>query len=185
VILNRSSSTSLCKIDTTQNTISKKGTAEAKTKLDDDNDGSFSKQQQQEIKQQQPNFGLATPNSTTTSTTMENVVIPGKGKILPTKSEATFKNKVEQHLENINQAAEEAIKKELHFTIRFEDLEYRLPDGFTIMQGVSGEFKEGRLCAIMGPSGAGKTYTNRLLKFYKIRQKRDHDYNDHCYQLRN
>mmetsp|Transcript_29077 Transcript_29077/g.40223 ORF Transcript_29077/g.40223 Transcript_29077/m.40223 type:complete len:727 (-) Transcript_29077:189-2369(-) len=94
---------------------------------------------------------------------MENVVIPGKGKILPTKSEATFKNKVEQHLENINQAAEEAIKKELHFTIRFEDLEYRLPDGFTIMQGVSGEFKEGRLCAIMGPSGAGKTTLFNLI----------------------
>lgn len=41
--------------------------------------------------------------------------------------------------------------------IRFEDLGLELHNGTTVLQGVTGEFKAGRMAAIMGPSGAGKT----------------------------
>jgi len=42
------------------------------------------------------------------------------------------------------------------FDIKFEKLTKVLPSQ-VIMKDVSGEFKAGRLCAVMGPSGAGKT----------------------------
>uniref|UniRef100_A0A6U6G2C4 Calmodulin n=1 Tax=Zooxanthella nutricula TaxID=1333877 RepID=A0A6U6G2C4_9DINO len=48
-------------------------------------------------------------------------------------------------------------------TVEFEDLGLELPGGCggssgkRVLDGVTGEFKAGRLCAIMGPSGAGKT----------------------------
>jgi len=41
--------------------------------------------------------------------------------------------------------------------IAFEDLSLQLGSGKMVLEGVSGEFGAGRLCAIMGPSGAGKT----------------------------
>jgi len=41
--------------------------------------------------------------------------------------------------------------------IEFKDLSLALRNGTYVLQGVSGEFQAGRLCAIMGPSGAGKT----------------------------
>jgi len=41
--------------------------------------------------------------------------------------------------------------------IAFTDLGSELPSGKRVLQGVTGEFKAGRMCAIMGPSGAGKT----------------------------
>jgi len=41
--------------------------------------------------------------------------------------------------------------------ITFQDLSLELPSGVRVLQGVTGEFKAGRMCAIMGPSGAGKT----------------------------
>eukprot|EP00470_Lotharella_oceanica_P000916 CAMPEP_0170168654 /NCGR_PEP_ID=MMETSP0040_2-20121228/1607_1 /TAXON_ID=641309 /ORGANISM="Lotharella oceanica, Strain CCMP622" /LENGTH=870 /DNA_ID=CAMNT_0010406947 /DNA_START=54 /DNA_END=2666 /DNA_ORIENTATION=- len=53
--------------------------------------------------------------------------------------------------------------KETKFDIRFESLEYTLPDGHTIMKDVSGEFKKGHTCAVMGPSGAGKTTLFNLI----------------------
>lgn len=43
------------------------------------------------------------------------------------------------------------------FTIEFERIGLTLKNGTTIMQNVSGKFLPGRLCAVMGPSGAGKT----------------------------
>ncbi|KAJ3038987.1 hypothetical protein HDV00_012746 [Rhizophlyctis rosea] len=49
------------------------------------------------------------------------------------------------------------------FDIRFENLGKTLPTGVEIMRGVSGELKSGRTCAIMGPSGAGKTTFVTLL----------------------
>ena len=57
---------------------------------------------------------------------------------------------------------EEAEKPQLSrltrtFDIRFENLGKTLPTGVEIMRGVTGELKSGRTCAIMGPSGAGKT----------------------------
>ncbi|KAJ3295381.1 hypothetical protein HK104_002720 [Borealophlyctis nickersoniae] len=49
------------------------------------------------------------------------------------------------------------------FDIRFENLGKTLPSGVQIMKGVTGELKSGRTCAIMGPSGAGKTTFVTLL----------------------
>ena len=48
---------------------------------------------------------------------------------------------------------------ELHegFTIEFNQIGLKLKNGTSIMQSVSGKFLPGRLCAVMGPSGAGKT----------------------------
>jgi len=43
------------------------------------------------------------------------------------------------------------------FDIKFEKISKTLPSKQEIMRDVSGEFKAGRTCAIMGPSGAGKT----------------------------
>eukprot|EP00835_Amoeboradix_gromovi_P002324 NODE_130_length_18488_cov_0.389961.p1 type:complete len:846 gc:universal NODE_130_length_18488_cov_0.389961:7015-9552(+) len=47
--------------------------------------------------------------------------------------------------------------------IEFDNLEYKLPDGSVIMQNVSGFFTAGKMSAIMGPSGAGKTTLFSLL----------------------
>eukprot|EP00604_Paraphysomonas_vestita_P002123 CAMPEP_0174818772 /NCGR_PEP_ID=MMETSP1107-20130205/1628_1 /TAXON_ID=36770 /ORGANISM="Paraphysomonas vestita, Strain GFlagA" /LENGTH=300 /DNA_ID=CAMNT_0016031111 /DNA_START=699 /DNA_END=1598 /DNA_ORIENTATION=- len=43
------------------------------------------------------------------------------------------------------------------YTIEFNDISLILPNGVQIMKGVTGKFLPRRLCAIMGPSGAGKT----------------------------
>ncbi|ORY50037.1 hypothetical protein BCR33DRAFT_763088 [Rhizoclosmatium globosum] len=45
----------------------------------------------------------------------------------------------------------------LQMTYDFEGLSLKLPDGKMILQGVTGAVKAGRMTAIMGPSGAGKT----------------------------
>ncbi|CAI2169630.1 3148_t:CDS:10 [Funneliformis geosporum] len=49
------------------------------------------------------------------------------------------------------------------FDIEFENLELVLPPDITIMKGVTGKLSHGRTCAIMGPSGAGKTTFVSLL----------------------
>ncbi|CAG8559433.1 9983_t:CDS:10 [Cetraspora pellucida] len=49
------------------------------------------------------------------------------------------------------------------FDIEFENLGLILPSGIEIMKGVSGKLAHGRTCAIMGPSGAGKTTFVSLL----------------------
>ncbi|KAF0442646.1 putative ATP-dependent permease ADP1 [Gigaspora margarita] len=49
------------------------------------------------------------------------------------------------------------------FDIEFENLGLVLPSGIEIMKGVSGKLTHGRACAIMGPSGAGKTTFVSLL----------------------
>ena len=49
------------------------------------------------------------------------------------------------------------LKCEHVFDIDFEGIGLKLKNGKTIMHGVTGSFKNGRSCAIMGPSGAGKT----------------------------
>eukprot|EP00854_Cymbomonas_tetramitiformis_P016524 gene16524-19620_t len=55
------------------------------------------------------------------------------------------------------------------FNIEFIGLGCTLPNGVTIMKGVTGAFKAGRMCAVMGPSGAGKTTVITLItgKFKK------------------
>eukprot|EP00404_Azadinium_spinosum_P028313 CAMPEP_0180687744 /NCGR_PEP_ID=MMETSP1037_2-20121125/73618_1 /TAXON_ID=632150 /ORGANISM="Azadinium spinosum, Strain 3D9" /LENGTH=294 /DNA_ID=CAMNT_0022718553 /DNA_START=51 /DNA_END=931 /DNA_ORIENTATION=+ len=47
--------------------------------------------------------------------------------------------------------------KETRVSIAFEDLNLEIPSGALVLQGVTGAFTGGRMCAIMGPSGAGKT----------------------------
>lgn len=48
-------------------------------------------------------------------------------------------------------------------SVSFEDISLELPSGDAILSGVSGEFRTGRMCAIMGPSGAGKTSLMNVL----------------------
>ncbi|KAJ3337512.1 hypothetical protein HDU93_001005 [Gonapodya sp. JEL0774] len=47
--------------------------------------------------------------------------------------------------------------KSFRVDFRFEELSLNLKSGKTILQGVTGEIRAGRMTAIMGPSGAGKT----------------------------
>jgi len=47
--------------------------------------------------------------------------------------------------------------------ISFQNLGLELKDGKKVLNGVTGEFKAGRMCAIMGPSGAGKTTCMNVL----------------------
>merc|ERR1711972_1200462 len=42
-------------------------------------------------------------------------------------------------------------------SIGFDQLGLELADGSRVLDGVSGQFGAGRMCAIVGPSGAGKT----------------------------
>ena len=49
------------------------------------------------------------------------------------------------------------------FLITFENLGLTLPTGVSVMSNVHGSFQKGRLCAIMGPSGAGKTTVINLI----------------------
>ncbi|KAF9286985.1 hypothetical protein BGZ68_002365 [Mortierella alpina] len=48
-------------------------------------------------------------------------------------------------------------KAERSFDIRFEKLGLTLPTGVDIIRDISGRLLTGRTCAVMGPSGAGKT----------------------------
>eukprot|EP00933_Yihiella_yeosuensis_P040341 TRINITY_DN34620_c0_g1_i1.p1 TRINITY_DN34620_c0_g1~~TRINITY_DN34620_c0_g1_i1.p1 ORF type:complete len:1577 (+),score=285.87 TRINITY_DN34620_c0_g1_i1:184-4914(+) len=54
-------------------------------------------------------------------------------------------------------------KKQASASVSFEDICLDLPNGQRILEGVSGEFRAGRMCAIMGPSGAGKTSLMNVL----------------------
>ena len=49
------------------------------------------------------------------------------------------------------------------FNIEFIDIGFTLKNGVEIMKNVSGQFTAGRMCAIMGPSGAGKTTVINLV----------------------
>lgn len=54
-------------------------------------------------------------------------------------------------------------KKKAVASVSFEEICLELPSGERILEGVSGEFKAGRMCAILGPSGAGKTSLMNVL----------------------
>ena len=49
------------------------------------------------------------------------------------------------------------------FDFKFEELGLTLPNGITIMKGVNGTIRHGKVTAVMGPSGAGKTTFLTLL----------------------
>ncbi|KAF9431406.1 hypothetical protein BGZ76_000340 [Entomortierella beljakovae] len=58
---------------------------------------------------------------------------------------------------NMNVSTMTLPKAERSFDIRFESLGLTLPSGVDIIQNISGRLITGRTCAVMGPSGAGKT----------------------------
>ena len=66
-------------------------------------------------------------------------------------------------LKNRINEKEQLPKLERTFNIEFENLGLRLDNGVEIMKNVSGTLYAGRTCAIMGPSGAGKTTFVTLL----------------------
>ena len=57
----------------------------------------------------------------------------------------------------------DALPDHHEFEIEFTDLGLKLPNGVVIMEGVTGMFAPGRSCAVMGPSGAGKTTVMSLI----------------------
>ncbi|KAF9147942.1 hypothetical protein BG015_010344, partial [Linnemannia schmuckeri] len=58
---------------------------------------------------------------------------------------------------NMNVSTMTLPKAERSFDIRFEKLGLTLPNGVDIIKNISGRLITGRTCAVMGPSGAGKT----------------------------
>jgi len=48
-------------------------------------------------------------------------------------------------------------QKEETISLAFNDLGLDLKNGNCVLQGVTGQFAAGKMVAIMGPSGAGKT----------------------------
>ncbi|KAJ3015720.1 UNVERIFIED_CONTAM: hypothetical protein HDU68_012591 [Siphonaria sp. JEL0065] len=91
---------------------------------------------------------LKTPATTTTTNSL--VVIGAKNSAAAAISEnisiltSGFKKGLEGH-------------DDLRMNYKFKDLSLKLATGKDILKGVSGEIKSGRMTAIMGPSGAGKT----------------------------
>lgn len=85
-----------------------------------------------------------------------------------TKSDAVRELKRKRELDQtalknrLNEKAQLA-KLEKTFNIEFDNLGLRLDNGVEIMKNVSGTLYSGRTCAIMGPSGAGKTTFVTLL----------------------
>ncbi|KAI8847582.1 hypothetical protein BC829DRAFT_490653 [Chytridium lagenaria] len=66
-------------------------------------------------------------------------------------------SKMQARVGRLVDGVREALGDDLRMNFSFSDLSLRLPSGVTVLHGVSGEIKAGRLTAIMGPSGAGKT----------------------------
>jgi len=73
-------------------------------------------------------------------------------------------NNLLQHMMDEREERPEAVEIDRKkYDIEFEDLGLVLPSKVQIMSGVSGIFRSGRTCCIMGPSGAGKTTFVNLL----------------------
>jgi len=73
-------------------------------------------------------------------------------------------NNLLQNIMNEKEDRPEAVAvNRKRYDIQFNNLGLVLPSKVEIMRGVSGEFKSGRTCCIMGPSGAGKTTFVNLL----------------------
>src|SRR5262249_8420545 len=57
----------------------------------------------------------------------------------------------------------------LRDAIRFEGVTFAYPDGPTVLDHVSFEARTGRMSALVGPTGSGKsTVFNLLMRFYEI-----------------
>ena len=82
--------------------------------------------------------------------------------VIPEKDEKSFGDSVKKDLvENFNKAMD---GKSAQMDFRMENVSYTLPKGGkTILQGVSGDIRSGRMTAIMGPSGAGSNHFNLIL----------------------
>jgi ABC-type multidrug transport system ATPase subunit len=76
---------------------------------------------------------------------------------------AKFNNLLQHMMESKEDRPEAVVINRKKYDIQFENLGLTLPNGVEIMRGVTGEFKSGRSCCIMGPSGAGKTTFVNLL----------------------
>lgn len=74
---------------------------------------------------------------------------------LVTKAHKNRESDVELHDESAHKST--ARSTNTSFYIEFINIEFTLPNGISIMKDVSGHFQPGRICAVMGPSGAGKT----------------------------
>ncbi|KAI8926163.1 hypothetical protein BC831DRAFT_457743 [Entophlyctis helioformis] len=95
------------------------------------------------------------------------IVYIGFGWKAKSDAERDKKRKGEQNIANVAAAASHEkpvlARLEKTFDVEFENLSLTLPNGVEIMSGVSGALRSGRTCAIMGPSGAGKTTFVTLL----------------------
>ncbi|KAI8832704.1 hypothetical protein BC829DRAFT_408423 [Chytridium lagenaria] len=87
---------------------------------------------------------------------MKKVVIPIK--VDPSRN---MEAKVQKLVEGFKQV----LGDDLRMNFSFSDLSLKLPTGVTVLKGVTGEIKAGRMTAIMGPSGAGSrtTFMNVLM----------------------
>lgn len=90
----------------------------------------------------------------------------------------------ENEIEDVEAFPEDAPAR-ASFDISFENLSFTLPGGVKIIDNVTGRFLPGRVCAIMGPSGAGKTSLVSLI-LGKTRRSSGHIYiNDKREDLKN
>ncbi|KAJ3175908.1 hypothetical protein HK101_010565 [Irineochytrium annulatum] len=72
----------------------------------------------------------------------------------------------------------------LRMNFSFSDLGLTLPNGVSVLSSVSGEIKAGRMTAIMGPSGAGKTTFMNVLMGKAARTRGDITINGEVTEMR-
>ncbi|KAJ3025743.1 UNVERIFIED_CONTAM: hypothetical protein HDU68_006733, partial [Siphonaria sp. JEL0065] len=89
----------------------------------------------------------------------EFVLVDGtKGKDV-TRKATLDANEIERNISALTAGFHKGLngRDDLQMNYEFDSLGLTLPDGKTILEGVSGSINAGRMTAIMGPSGAGKT----------------------------
>lgn len=69
----------------------------------------------------------------------------------------------------VAEAPDAKVLPPLQDALRFEDVHFAYTPDTPVLRGVSAEFKRGRLTALVGPSGGGKTtMTNLIPRFYDV-----------------